>query len=276
MAHQPLAIEDPDERRQHFLSSYPSRRQHAFFCILLVVVIFLGTEVFAWMRFASCNAEQGTNELHWNQMIHASTTKSTKAVQLVTLFWDEVDVFDTAVSNTTKIGYWSDLELFFGMVRRYAYTYSSESGQKVVMEAVEPWGLYAGMRFDLWQCDGTGPEYMLYEDWFAEPWFTWDSKVKIYNIYKGAGFEHIAVSTHEKTDLISFGGSHWKTTISTPSGEVLAHLVQENFWQKGWSAYPSYYSVNLRPDRVPNELVSFMSAIFELLPSKTYHGRRRR
>eukprot|EP00928_Gymnodinium_smaydae_P020819 TRINITY_DN18050_c0_g1_i1.p1 TRINITY_DN18050_c0_g1~~TRINITY_DN18050_c0_g1_i1.p1 ORF type:complete len:286 (-),score=41.62 TRINITY_DN18050_c0_g1_i1:246-1103(-) len=242
--------------------------------IILVLVLYLGTELVAWLRFASCASEQGTNLLHWNQMIPTQTTKTTKVPRAFTFFYDEMDVFDSSVSNTSKIGYWTDMHLFHGWIRRYAYVRSQPTGDQVVMEAMEPFGLYFGKRFELWQCDGTGPEYFLKEDIFNEPWFQWNSAVQIYNIYNGKGV-HLAISQHVLSNMLSWGNTYWNTTIVTPQGEIVSHLVQETWNQAGWNVWqpPSYFSKNLRPDILPNEVVSFMASIFELRAASS--GRRR-
>ncbi|CAE8619838.1 unnamed protein product [Polarella glacialis] len=180
-----------------------------------------------------------------------------------TIFWNQVDVYDEAVCNTTVIGYWTDVDLLFRLFSQYVYFDSSRGG--AVLEAWQPWGFYMGKRFHLWRCAGAGVEYFIEEDWWARPRFNWDASTK-FNIKKSTG-EIVATSQHKISNVWSFGQAAWEGTIESPSGDLIAVMKQDPPWSSGFMSlwiWRKWYTKNLMPDLLPNEVVSFLAAVYDI------------
>ncbi|CAE8626969.1 unnamed protein product [Polarella glacialis] len=230
-----------------------------FLLVLLIVPIVV--EVVAWTKQGSCDAKEGQVAAPWGTVVPAATMTQMQS-SWTNMAWYQVDVYDQAVSNTTTLGYWSDVDLLFGMISKYVYV-DSITG-RTVLEAWKPGVFFMGKRFHLARCAGAGAEYFIEEDWWTRQWFNWDASIK-FNIKNSAG-EIIATSQRKRSNVWSiFSRNDWQGTIESPNGDLIAALKQEPFtsgdlfftWQK-------WHTKNLRPDLLPNEVVSFLSAVYDI------------
>ena len=86
-------------------------------CIGIFLVALLSAEAVAWARQASCDREAG-GEDQWNSVIPAKTTTQMQLGFLTSWLWHQVDVYNHNATGEPMIGYWSNLDLFFGLLRR--------------------------------------------------------------------------------------------------------------------------------------------------------------
>eukprot|EP00449_Zooxanthella_nutricula_P002006 CAMPEP_0198509738 /NCGR_PEP_ID=MMETSP1462-20131121/13748_1 /TAXON_ID=1333877 /ORGANISM="Brandtodinium nutriculum, Strain RCC3387" /LENGTH=251 /DNA_ID=CAMNT_0044239049 /DNA_START=140 /DNA_END=892 /DNA_ORIENTATION=- len=227
----------------------------------------------AWSRQESCSSLDGMEIADWNTMMPANTTMQ-YLPKFFSFFYHQVDVLDTHGSHVGPVGYWTDLNLFFGFVNSFVYT-DSRGTDRVVMEARAPWGLYLGLRYDLWRCAGDHEDsYQVTEDYWAKPWFfNWNSE-KVFNIVDKRSWDTVA-KVHSRTENKNpfFPGSiakfmHQKHIIVTDlKDDKIAEVIQESQLHAGFRNR-RFFSVNARPDIVPNEVVSFLGAVWEINEAK--------
>lgn len=230
-------------------------------CFCCLLFLYFGAEIGAWAHQASCNLELGDLDVTWNTVIPSQTmTQMQLGIGIFTLFWIQVDVYNENSTNAPMIGYWSNLDLLFGMVEKYAYVQSSGP---TVLEAWQPWGFYFGQRYHVWTCSSLRREYYIEEDWWAQPWFSLTSQ-RVFNIRETPSGRLVAKSQHRVQDAWSWN-AHWTATVESLSGEAIATLRQEAInplWFFGTSQ--KWWVNNERPDLLPNEVVSFMAAVYDI------------
>lgn len=234
-------------------------------CLLIST---MGTEIVAWSRQASCDAEatNGARQaLDWGTVIPQHTVTQMK-LGLTNIFWHQVDVYDEKVSNKATIGYWTDVSLFFGFLEKYAYVRTKDGKEETVMEAWKPWGFYFGERYDVYRCANAAHEYMIEEDYWARPWFNWNAQT-IFNIRKSGTQDIVATSKHVIKDAWSMNAA-WAAEIKTWDDKVVAELRQDKFSQTGWFQSQKWHAENFKPDLLPNEVVSFLSAVYDIERAK--------
>lgn len=232
-------------------------------CFCCLIFLYLGAEIAAWARQASCNFELGDLDVTWNTVI-PSETMTQMQLGIFTLFWLQVDVYDEHSTNAPMIGSWSNLDLLFGMVEKYAYV---QANGPTVLEAWQPWGIYFGQRYHVWMCSSLKREYYIEEDWWARPWFSFNSQ-QIFNIREMPSGRLVAKSQYRENDSWSWS-EHWTATVESPAGEAIATLRQEAFnplWFFG--SFQKWWVDNERPDLLPNEVVSFLAAVYDIDKAK--------
>lgn len=232
-------------------------------CFCCLIFLYLGAEIAAWARQASCNFELGDLDVTWNTVI-PSKTMTQMDVGIFTVFWLQVDVYDENSTSAPMIGSWSNLDLLFGMVEKYAYV---QANGPTVLEAWQPWGIYFGQRYHVWTCSSLRREYYIEEDWWARPWFSFNSQ-QIFNIREMPSGRLVAKSQHRKNDAWSWN-AHWTATVESLAGEAIATLRQEAsnpLWFFG--NFQKWWVDNERPDLLPNEVVSFLAAVYDIDKAK--------
>lgn len=193
-----------------------------------------------------------------------------------------VEVYNTTQQGA-RVGLWSDFNVF--CATRYAFI-GSRSSEDVMIEARPPWGLYFGLRYDMWRCGGLPEEtFHIEQDVWATPFYKFWDPTKIFNIAQGT--RHIAKSySHTNNRLFTSLFSDKEIIVTGTQGETLATINQESQLQAGFSNR-RYFTKNLRPDIIPNEVVSFLAGVWELNgvkeksqrdsePTTTSESRRRR
>jgi len=155
-------------------------------------------------------------------------------------------------------GYWSDIRVMF---TRYSY-FDTRAGEQVRIEAKPPWGLYWGLRYNLWRCGDTDDDTLhIEEDVWARPWFNWENE-KVFKIARGTN--PIGKSfTRTKNHLLGSLFSSKEIMVSDMQDEEVATIKQESQMQAGFSNR-RYFVHNDRPDVIPNEVVSFLAGVWEL------------
>lgn len=239
----------------------------AFLCLLVLSMLLLIPigEGFAWYRISQCSSE--AHSANWD-MIPPASASEMKTWSFTNLFWKEVDIFDVSKSNSSRIGYWADADVLFGLFSNFAYSTVSPSGEHPVIRAYKPFGLYLGKRYELWRCSKQSPEYLIHEDFWSRSFNPFYPQVLFEIIHADSG-QTVAISNHTVQEMWSLGDAHWHVEIKTPKGQNIATLDQESFMVKSsWFTSPRWISVNKRPDLVPNEVISFLSAVFDIEQAK--------
>lgn len=233
--------------------------------ILLIPVIILIGEGIAWHRVSLCSSE--TTSADWG-VIPATTSSQRQIFAWSNLFYQDVDVFNPIKSNDTRIGYWTDADMFFGLMKNFAYTSVSRYGETLLIRARKPWGLYLGRRYELWRCGQPGPEYLVQEDWFGRGWNPFNPQFT-YNIIEANSGRTIAISNHTISNIWTFGDAHWHIDIGSPGGIQVASLDQESFNVKSSIfSVPRWYTLNMHPEIVPSEVASFIAAVTDIENAK--------
>ena len=232
----------------------------ALCCLCCGLFFLFGAEGIAWARQASCNMEQGDQGISWNVVIPPKTTTQMQNGFMTSWLWHQVDVYNENATSTPMIGYWSNLDLFFGLLQKYAYV---QSDVPTALEAWQPWGFYFGQRYHVWTCSSLFREYYIEEDYWARPWFSLNAQ-KIFNIREMPSGVLVARSQHQVADVFSLG-AHWVATVETLAGDAIATLRQEPPWTWWFLfTYQKWHVENHRPDLLPNEVVSFLAAVYDI------------
>lgn len=237
--------------------------------LLLVLMIPIAAETVAWTRLSRCHTQEQNGTPVWGSIIPA-TTMSQKPIKFSQLFYHEVDVFDNSKANTPQIGYWTNVDIILGIFQMYAYTDTSAGSERVLLQARKPpFRIYFGKRYELNLCNEQGRKFLIQEDYWNEPWFQLVSPQLILNISDADTQQVIAVAQYNMTDRWSLFNSSWSGVITAPDGTLLATLQQENLATSGWFANPRWYTQNLQPEILPNEVVSFLSAVYDIDRSRS-------
>ncbi|CAK8996144.1 unnamed protein product [Durusdinium trenchii] len=227
-------------------------------CCCISLFLVLGTEVVAWTRQASCDWDLAGDE-DWNGVIPAKTMTQMQLGIMTSWLWHQVDVYNENATGAPMIGYWSNVDLFFGILEKYAYVRDGQTA----LEGWQPWGFYLGSRYHVWLCSSLEKEYYIEEDWWARPWFSFNTQ-KIFNIREMPSGQLVATSQHRVADLLSFN-AHWVATVETPDGVPIATLRQDSPWSRWiFISYQKWWVDNHRPDLLPSEVVSFLAAVYDI------------
>lgn len=224
-------------------------------CCCLICLIPLIQFGLALGKVAACRGEAQSDATTWDPIM-----PSRLMLQAPSLWdWGEWSLFTKTVrvynnDTGTKIGHWSDENLL--LVDQYGFL--DEAGE-MQLQAKEPWGFYFGKYYELWRCDGAGPEYIIDEDYWGEPWFSFGMD-KIYDvkIWKGAELTKIATA---KKKLDWGWWTFWSAEITATNGTVVATLDQEF---AGWFQNTKWYINNHNPNMIPNSVVAFLAAVFDI------------
>lgn len=243
----------------------------ALICLILTLVLI--KEIVAWTRLANCTQQSKAGTMVWGSTLPNATTLQRPSLWS-NIFWKEVGVYNTAQPDAAKLGFWTNVDLLFGIFGMYAYSDSSHGGS-ILLQARRPWGVYFGKRYQVWSCS-SGAAYNINEDYWAEPWFQISSPERIFNIIQADSGKLLAVSKHTLEDIWSFREGHWVANMVSPNGTVIATMQQESAANVGWFLFPKWFTLNYHPEVVPNELVSFMAAVYDIDGSKSSTGSRRR
>lgn len=207
----------------------------------------LALQLVAWNQQAHCDVS-GT-EMVWSSLLPNKTTMQYHSPW----FAHEVDVYGEAGSRE---GVWTDTRLFFGLARGFVFT---DKANRVVLQASKPLGWYSGLRLSLWSCTG-GDTYRITED-------TWRP---MFSFGKGNYFDivvagRVVARSRKYTECASCPSMFQSKQIllEDPQGREIARVVQESQAQAGLASR-RYYSTNLQPELLPNEVVSFLGAAFEI------------
>jgi hypothetical protein len=224
---------------------------------------------------SGCDELKGTGGVGWDLLIPAKTDIQTPTFwEGGSLWYNTADVYKSTSGNLgpgsnaasssesydpkDRIGYWVDIEVPF-MYQRMGYQNAQE---KTLLTATVPWGFYWGYKYIVERCDGAGAPYEVIEDYWNEPWFSWNS-VKLYDIVnkdtgalvakiKGEAIPRIGTTTN-------YAG--WQADVTTPNGTAIATLQQQ--WTS-WTANAKWHVENLRPDLVPNTVINFIGMVLDV------------
>ncbi|CAJ1383138.1 unnamed protein product [Effrenium voratum] len=229
------------------------------FCCLWILFITVGSEVVAWNRQASCSGKEGDGRIQWNAVLPPETATAMR-LGIPSLLWHQVDVFNGSTADGQKLGYWSNVDLFLGNVQKYAYVVD---GEGALLEGWRPWGVYLGSRYHLWLCSSLVREYAIEEDWWGRPWWSFGTD-KIFNIIERPSGKLVAKSQHKVQDMWSLK-AYWTASLESPAGTAIATLRQETP-VINWFFYGTqkWLMANQRPDLLPNEVVSFLAAVYDI------------
>lgn len=168
-----------------------------------------------------------------------------------------------------RLGFWSDINVLFAL-RRFAYSDTRNGGEDIVLEARAPWGLYMGMRYDIWRCAGDQSDgYSIVEDWSARPWFNWQKEATFDIISQRTG-QKVARSHSRKNNnfpMYSKFIRNKEIDVLDLNGNRIAHTYQQSQFDAGFT-YRRYFVTNQKPEIVPNEVVSFLGAVWEIQGAK--------
>lgn len=115
---------DPDDFERNDGASEASRSSFSVSDLRVVpccclgccfLAVFCLAEGVAWARQASCDSEAGDSSVSWNGVLPAETTTQMQ-LGLTTWLWHQVDVFKGNSTEGDMLGYWSNLDLFFGLL----------------------------------------------------------------------------------------------------------------------------------------------------------------
>jgi len=224
-------------------------------CLCCLFIIMSVVYAIRWNTWPSCDVAQ--SKMIWNTVMPPETSMHFRQQW----FWmpSRVDVYKTSEGNV-EMGYWSDLDVFVN--RRIVYI-DTRRGEDPMLEARRPWGLYMGLRYDLWRCGGRPEEtfHIVQDVWETAWFFNWD-RAKAFNIANGTG--PIAKSfSRTKNHIMSSLFSEKEIEVTDMHGQTIATIRQESQLQAGFSNR-RYFIKNLRQDIIPNEVVSFLGGIWEL------------
>lgn len=236
-------------------------------CILLVALCAFPSYL-AWKRHSTCSALQGQSTEGWNTMLPPNTTMQ-MLPGFFSFFYHEVDVRPATASShdTAKLGFWSDMNVLFAL-QRYSYTDTRGAAESVTLEARQPWGLYLGMRYDIWRCAGDQTDgFSIVEDWWARPWFNWQSAATFDIVDHKTGTTIARSNSHKDNGIQGIGLTKYirskEIDVLDMQGNRIAHTYQQSQIEAGFS-YRRYFVTNLHPQIVPNEVVSFLGAVWEI------------
>lgn len=220
-------------------------------CCCLVIVLIQGCIAFG--RNSGCSAQAGNPAQVWSPIIPAWTTSQYQWKFL----WSEVNVYNPKVSNETEVGQWVSMA-FMGMLTRYGY---EDVDGNTLLEARTPWGFYLGKRYEIWRCDGAGPDFRIEDDYWAQPWFSFGQE-KRYKIFNAQTQQETAKCAHSKT--VSIWRNNWAASCTNMAGEEIATLNQQD--SSGWFSVPIWSVRNKETDMgiLPNAVVSLMAALYDL------------
>lgn len=253
----------------------------ACICMCCCFLIFGVLQAVVWARVPGCNAkadELSMTQMQtgWNSIIPPRSMTQMQNGWEAAYKGSQVYVYDESKSNTTEIGYWVSTSMFFNWMQKYTYVQMVNGTEIATLEAFKPWGLYWGLRFNIFRCEKEDDQYMVEEDATKRSWFSWN-KVRVYNIKDSTG-NIVAYSKHEHNigNVFSWGQSFWSAVLKAPNGTVAAAIVQDKPTYGGASSFlASSASIwtnihqkwrmwNQWPGIVPNEIVSLLLAMYDL------------
>lgn len=268
---------DYEEHSERCLENLRERMPHwnccVWFCIIVATAMII-SEVLAWLRQPVC----GSANFSWNEVIPPNTVNQIERGNLGSMLqeydvlglWTKLWHFDvyenaTALSSSgtdqqIKIfrGSWSNGHLLFGFLEKMAYVDTTGPKKLVALEGRKMWGTI-GSSFELWLCSQSSqPSYEVSVD--SEPW----ELTVVYNIHRMPSRELIAQTRFQLKDVSFWSDeSHWEATVvaagGNDTGEVIG-TVKQNI-----SSFDSkWFVVNKRPDLLPNEIMSFMTLVYDV------------
>ena len=215
-------------------------------CALVYFLLF--DQVLLWAQDNRCKPEQLGPDGSWNRRIPANTTTQMRSS------W-RVDIYDETTS-TEEIGSWSASA---GMWTRW-YTYVPAGGP-TAFEAIPHRGSYLGDRYDLRACSNLQEYYSIEEDFRASSWLSRNSS-KVYNILQMPEAAFVAKCHYSETP-VSFFRAYWEASVESRKGEAVSTLRQDSRTTH-WFSYRKWRVDNARPDLLPNEVVSFLAAMYDM------------
>lgn len=230
-------------------------------CILVLFAVVFA-EAISWRRIGTCEGTATDEGQRWNFIIPPNTVLQ-KQLAWTSLFWTQVDVFDSDFSKS-PVGFWTDADLFFGLLSRYAYTTTFNGSASLQLEASRPFGIFFGKRYELFRCGGGNVSYIIEEDYWNEPWFQFFSWKTIFKVTQRNTGQLVAISTHTRDNMLDIFGAKWTAEIVSPNGTHIASIFQDSFADTDWFQYPPWHTKGLRQDLLPNEVVSFLAAVYDI------------
>lgn len=185
-------------------------------------------------------------------------TDSQLQYRIFSFFWSEVDVWQP---SSSQVGFWSDLNLFLGLVSSYTYIDTNDASTPV-LEARKPFGFFLGQRFQLWRCGSSEVEYRIEEDYWAGSFNPFNPS-HVFSITDSSG-KVVATSQQKLHDAWEPLQNSWEATITSPNGTEIATLTQASRVNTGAWGYRKWHVTNQRPDLLPSEVVSFMAAVWDI------------
>jgi len=245
---------------------------------IVVIAAMLVSEVLAWLRQPSC----GHSHFEWNQVIPANTVNQIERGNLGSMLqeydilglWTKLwhfDVYENAtalsaehVERQSKVfrGSWSNGHLLFGFLEKMAYIDETFGPNKLVaLEGRKMWGTL-GSSFQLWLCSESAEHsYDISVD--SDPW---DFAV-VYNIHRMPGSVLVAQTRFKLMDVGFWSDeSHWEATVTStgPNDNDTDTEVIGTVRQNISSFNSKWFVVNKRPDLLPNEVLSFMTLVYDI------------
>eukprot|EP00747_Dinoflagellata_sp_TGD_P060094 gnl/TRDRNA2_/TRDRNA2_151870_c2_seq1.p1 gnl/TRDRNA2_/TRDRNA2_151870_c2~~gnl/TRDRNA2_/TRDRNA2_151870_c2_seq1.p1 ORF type:complete len:277 (+),score=29.25 gnl/TRDRNA2_/TRDRNA2_151870_c2_seq1:42-872(+) len=197
----------------------------------------------------------------WNSMIPAKTMMQMEFFQT----WHRaVDVYgerDHDDDDDTS-GYWEDY--IFISRNKYAFVQDGST----ILVAWRPWGTIFGILADGYNIERCGDDahgYLIQEDYWARPWINVNSQ-KTFNIKESNTGRIVAKSQHSVANWAAPSlFQHWTSSIKKPTGEVIASIQQDSRYTDWFQlTRQKWYTENKRPDLLPNEIVSFLAAFYDI------------
>lgn len=246
-------------------------------CLPFIVI----KAVIGYNAMSGCNELAGTGGANWTIVIPAMSDIQTPTwTEGGSLWYDTANVYtsksqklDASESTTvlkidgwddnaqpidpkTRIGYWIDISVPF-MSSRIGYQNAQD---QTLIVAREPWGFYFGHNYIVERCDEGGAPYSIKEDYWNEPWFSFWSSVKLYDIINQDTGAVLAKVKGESIPHFGKLGTYagWQATVTGADGTPVAVLQQQ--WNSLWSN-PIWHVENLQPNLVPNTVISFIGMV---------------
>lgn len=228
-----------------------------YYILGAIILVYFLVSFLAYESQVKCAS--GSKLPAWNSM-SPNVTSSRLDLDPFSIFWKEVDFFRERPREF--VGYWSDLDLFFGLMETYTYVQIQGDDQVAVLQAGKPWGLFFGQRFNIWRCGSPNVEYSIEEDYWGH--FFTTSPTRVFDIIDRSTGERVATSQQQLEDALIPFGSSWEATITGRDKTLIARLDQDSRADTGVVGYAPWHARNERPDLLPNEVVAFMAAIWDI------------
>lgn len=258
-------------------------------CCLMLLATACVQGFYVFGRDWHCDAVLDYNVTRWDHLL----PKQTRSQYKWGFFSNEISEFEPGSRDEEdnrhdekRLGRWTKFD-FLGLFPRYGL---QDPDGKLLMQASEPW-LYPpwqlGYRYHLWRCDGVSPDFVIAEDYWSEPWFSYGTQqifniidvrtlevaAKVRQVSDGTGAAPTQVflnSSQRGSDAAWRSSAAWHLVVTRGPHLVNATVVAEarqqptqpakNWWRHG--DYPWWHVTN-HDGTVPNEILSFVTAVYD-------------
>lgn len=219
-------------------------------CLCLLVAA--NVQLIAWRLLVRCGPSH--EHFEWGHVIPNSTMAQVKSS--MDEMWYSLEV---RAENDTDTGRWWVVDSAVGFYTHFLYQDLQISSQPMALEAWRHSYIFASDHVEMRMCSGSNARFFIDVGYYHRREDVLDYHYEM--IVTDSHGRHVATSRKVE-------GPAWRAVVQSPSGELIATIRRQrtssevldpddyDYAEDGWSAE------NLRPELLPNEVVSLLQALY--------------